>query len=102
MTQAARRRAPYADLHAVRRRLHRYALRGLQSKRAGSPSVPDLIQKPRWHSSSAVGRTMVLEALKSSNPMGLTVTRTGKGTFVIANKVAHDLKLGKYSGLELM
>jgi DNA-binding FadR family transcriptional regulator len=49
-----------------------------------------------------VSRTMVREALKSSNALGLTVTRTGKGTFVIADKVGQDLKLGKYSARELL
>lgn len=49
-----------------------------------------------------VSRTMVREALKSANALGLTVTRTGKGTFVIADRVAHDLKLGRYSARELM
>lgn len=49
-----------------------------------------------------VSRTMVREALKSCNALGLTVTRTGKGTFVIADKVAPDLKLGKYSARELL
>jgi DNA-binding FadR family transcriptional regulator len=34
--------------------------------------------------------------------LGLTVTRTGKGTFVIADKVGQDLKLGKYSARELL
>src|SRR4029453_13601006 len=49
-----------------------------------------------------VSRTMVREALKSCNALGLTVTQTGKGTFVVADKVAQDLKLGKYSGRELL
>src|SRR2546428_4222462 len=49
-----------------------------------------------------VSRTMVREALRSCNALGLTATYTGKGTFVIADKVATDLKLGKYSARELL
>lgn len=49
-----------------------------------------------------VSRTMVREALRSCNALGLTATYTGKGTFVIADKVAQDLKLGKYSARELL
>ncbi len=49
-----------------------------------------------------VSRTMVREALRSCNALGLTATYTGKGTFVIADKVAQDLKLGKYSAQELL
>lgn len=49
-----------------------------------------------------VSRTMVREALRSCNALGLTVTHTGKGTFVVADKVAQDLKLGKYSARELL
>jgi DNA-binding FadR family transcriptional regulator len=33
--------------------------------------------------------------------LGLTVTKTGKGTFVVANKVANDLALGQYSARDL-
>ena len=42
-----------------------------------------------------VSRTMVREALRSCTALGLTATHTGKGTFVIADKVAQYLKLGK-------
>ncbi len=49
-----------------------------------------------------VSRTMVREALRSCTALGLTATHTGKGTFVIADKVAQDLKLGKYSASALV
>lgn len=49
-----------------------------------------------------VSRTMVREALRSCTALGLTTTHTGKGTFVIADKVAQDLKLGKYSASALV
>lgn len=49
-----------------------------------------------------VSRTMVREALRSCTALGLTATHTGKGTFVIADKVATDLKLGKYSASALV
>ncbi|CAH0162625.1 HTH-type transcriptional regulator LutR [Arthrobacter sp. Bi83] len=49
-----------------------------------------------------VSRSMVREALRSCNALGLTATYTGKGTFVIADRVAQDLKLGKYSARDLV
>ena len=48
-----------------------------------------------------VSRSVVREALRSSTALGLTVTKTGKGTFVVANKVAQDLVLGAYSARDL-
>ena len=44
---------------------------------------------------------MVREALRSCNALGLTITKTGRGTFVVANRVAKDLVLGQYSALDL-
>jgi len=49
-----------------------------------------------------VSRSVIREALRSCSALGLTVTRTGKGTFVVSDCVAHDLVLGKYSALHLM
>lgn len=49
-----------------------------------------------------VSRSVIREALRSSNALGLTVTRIGRGTFVVADHVAHDLVLGKFSALHLM
>jgi GntR family transcriptional regulator, transcriptional repressor for pyruvate dehydrogenase complex len=49
-----------------------------------------------------VSRTMVREALRSCTALGLTTTHSGKGTFVIADRVAPDLKLGKYSARALV
>jgi GntR family transcriptional regulator, transcriptional repressor for pyruvate dehydrogenase complex len=48
-----------------------------------------------------VSRSVIREALRSCNALGLTMTRTGRGTFVIANRVAHDLALGHYSARDL-
>jgi DNA-binding FadR family transcriptional regulator len=48
-----------------------------------------------------VSRSVIREALRSCTALGLTVTRTGKGTFVVANKVANDLTLGQYSARDL-
>ena len=42
-----------------------------------------------------VSRSVIREALRSCTALGLTVTRTGKGTFVVASKVANDLTLGQ-------
>lgn len=48
-----------------------------------------------------VSRSVIREALRSCTALGLTVTKTGKGTFVVANKVANDLVLGQYSARDL-
>jgi GntR family transcriptional regulator, transcriptional repressor for pyruvate dehydrogenase complex len=48
-----------------------------------------------------VSRSVVREALRSCNALGLTVTKTGKGTFVVANQVGKDLVLGHYSARDL-
>jgi len=48
-----------------------------------------------------VSRSVIREALRSCNTLGLTVTKTGKGTFIVANKVANDLTLGQYSARDL-
>lgn len=48
-----------------------------------------------------VSRSVVREALRSCNALGLTSTKTGKGTFVVANRVAKDLVLGQYSARDL-
>lgn len=48
-----------------------------------------------------VSRSVIREALRSCTALGLTVTRTGKGTFVIAARVANDLTLGQYSARDL-
>ncbi|WP_028267683.1 FadR/GntR family transcriptional regulator [Arthrobacter sp. MA-N2] len=48
-----------------------------------------------------VSRSVIREALRSCNALGLTVTKTGKGTFVVADRVANDLALGQYSARDL-
>lgn len=48
-----------------------------------------------------VSRSVIREALRSCTALGLTVTKTGKGTFVVGDKVANDLTLGQYSARDL-
>lgn len=48
-----------------------------------------------------VSRSVIREALRSCNALGLTITRTGRGTFVIADHVANDLVLGQFSARDL-
>jgi GntR family transcriptional repressor for pyruvate dehydrogenase complex len=48
-----------------------------------------------------VSRSVIREALRSCTALGLTVTKTGKGTFVVASKVAGDLVFGQYSARDL-
>jgi GntR family transcriptional regulator, transcriptional repressor for pyruvate dehydrogenase complex len=48
-----------------------------------------------------VSRSVVREALRSCTALGLTVTKTGRGTFVVADQVATDLVLGAYSARDL-
>lgn len=50
----------------------------------------------------AVSRSVIREALRSSAALGLTETKTGKGTFVIANRAGGDLLLGRFSARSLM
>lgn len=49
----------------------------------------------------SVSRTVIREVLRSCEAMGLTVTRTGKGTFVVATHPA-DLIFEGYSAAHLM
>lgn len=49
-----------------------------------------------------VSRSVIREALRSSTALGLTNTQTGKGTFVVADRVTSDLVLGQYSARSLM
>ncbi|MFI7664842.1 FadR/GntR family transcriptional regulator [Nocardia sp. NPDC049526] len=48
-----------------------------------------------------VSRTVIREALRSSTTLGLTETHTGKGTFVIADRVRSNPVFGSYSAAEL-
>lgn len=48
-----------------------------------------------------VSRSVVREALRSCQTLGLTRTQTGKGTFVIADQT-WDLAVGNYSGRDLL
>ena len=48
-----------------------------------------------------VSRSVVREALRSCETLGLTKTQTGRGTFVIADRVASDLRMGDYSSRDL-
>lgn len=48
-----------------------------------------------------VSRSVIREALRSCAALGLTLSRTGKGTFVVSQRVAEDLALGAYSARDL-
>ncbi|WP_246528079.1 FadR/GntR family transcriptional regulator [Pseudarthrobacter albicanus] len=60
-----------------------------------------MFQERQLRSVTANTRADGEEALRSCNALGLTVTKTGKGTFVVANRVAKDLILGSYSARDL-
>ncbi|WP_051388591.1 FadR/GntR family transcriptional regulator [Arthrobacter sp. 35W] len=49
-----------------------------------------------------VSRSVVREALRSSQSLGLTETKTGKGTYVVASRTSGDLALGRFSARALM
>jgi len=49
-----------------------------------------------------VSRPIVREALRSAQTLGLTQTRTGSGTFVIATAPSPDITYGAYSARDLM
>lgn len=44
-----------------------------------------------------VSRSVIREALRSTNALGLTETRTGRGTFVVATRVSTEPAFGRYS-----
>lgn len=50
----------------------------------------------------AVSRSVIREALRSCAALGLTETRTGKGTFVVSARAGRDLNLGSFSARSLM
>jgi GntR family transcriptional regulator, transcriptional repressor for pyruvate dehydrogenase complex len=49
-----------------------------------------------------VSRSVVREALRSSETLGFTRTQTGRGTFVIADRVPAELTVGNYSSSEIL
>lgn len=49
-----------------------------------------------------VSRSVIREALRSCTALGLTETKTGRGTFVVRNRVTGDLDIGNYDARELM
>lgn len=49
-----------------------------------------------------VSRSVVREALRSCTALGLTETKTGKGTFVVRDRITGDLDIGEYDARELM
>lgn len=49
----------------------------------------------------SVSRSVIREVLRASAALGLTVTRTGKGTFVVGRQ-AGDLVFGDYSSADLL
>lgn len=48
-----------------------------------------------------VSRSVVREALRSCETLGLTRTQTGRGTFVVADHVAPDLSIGEFTSREI-
>ncbi len=50
----------------------------------------------------AVSRSVVREALRGLQALGLTVSRTGKGTFVVSSQVADSPRFGTYSARDLV
>lgn len=44
-----------------------------------------------------VSRSVIREALRSTNALGLTETRTGRGTFVVATRTNTEPAFGRYS-----
>jgi DNA-binding FadR family transcriptional regulator len=49
-----------------------------------------------------VSRSVVREALRGLQALGLTVSRTGKGTFVVADRAADNPTFGPYSARDLL
>lgn len=49
----------------------------------------------------SVSRSVIREVLRASAALGLTVTRTGKGTFVVGRR-PHELVFGSYSAGDLL
>lgn len=49
-----------------------------------------------------VSRSVIREALRSCTALGLTETKTGRGTFVVRDRVTGDLDIGNYDARELM
>lgn len=49
-----------------------------------------------------VSRPVIREALRECAALGLTETKTGRGTFVVASSVATGLQFGKYSVRDLV
>ena len=49
-----------------------------------------------------VSRSVIREALRSCTALGLTETKTGRGTFVVRDRVTGDLDIGNYAARELM
>jgi len=50
----------------------------------------------------AVSRSVVREALRGLQALGLTVSRTGKGTFVVSSQPADSPRFGTYSARDLV
>ncbi|KAA5826055.1 FadR family transcriptional regulator [Saccharopolyspora hirsuta] len=49
-----------------------------------------------------VSRSVVREALRGLQALGLTVSRTGKGTFVVADEPVDNPRFGSYSARDLL
>lgn len=69
----------------------------------GDPAIgAKLPSEAAMASRYGVSRSVIREALRSCETLGLTRTHTGKGTFVISDVVASDLTVGDFSGRDLL
>ena len=78
-----------------------WMISGTASPRASSESAIDCRPRRRWPRGCSVSRSVIREVLRASAALGLTVTRTGKGTFVVGRQ-AGDLVFGGYSSADLL
>lgn len=81
-----------------------YVMRDLRDGiAAGVVRVGDRL--PSEHALAArygVSRTVIREVLRVLETQGLTVTHTGRGTFVASREAVEQLRFGSYSAVDLM
>ncbi|MGB4777724.1 FadR/GntR family transcriptional regulator [Microbacterium sp.] len=81
-----------------------YVMRDLRDAiNSGVARVGDRL--PSEHALAArygVSRTVVREVLRVLETQGLTVTRSGRGTFIAARETVEQLRFGDYSAADLM
>ncbi|SFJ38397.1 DNA-binding transcriptional regulator, FadR family [Amycolatopsis sacchari] len=74
-----------------------------QDIESGAYAVGDKLQSEATLAAQyGVSRPVVREALRACAALGLTETKTGRGTFVVASSVAGGLRFGKYSLRDLV